>query len=178
MDRDGVINEDFGYVHTPERLKFVDGIFDLCKLAQSSKFKIIIVTNQAGIGRGYYTEAEFLVFMNHVKKKFKENSIEVDAIYFCPHHPEYGVGSYRRECSSRKPNSGMLLKAIVDFDLDPELCIMIGDQETDMKAALRSKIKRRYLFSQRPMNYTDTYFEVIKSLESVDLDFEDKGNDK
>lgn len=134
LDRDGVINVDHGYVHTPEAFEFVEGIFDLVASANHNGYLVVVVTNQAGIGRGLYSELDFHVLTKWMKARFAERGVVIDAIYFCPYHPEHGLGEYRRESEFRKPAPGMLLQAQRDLGIDLEQSIFIGDKLTDMAA--------------------------------------------
>lgn len=134
LDRDGVINTDHGYVYKPEDIEFVDGIFELVSHAKKANYLIIIVTNQAGIGRGLYTENDFFSLMDWMKTKFIDAGGGIDAIYFCPFHPEHGLGEYKKVSACRKPAPGMLIEAQNDFDIDFEHSIFIGDKRSDMQA--------------------------------------------
>ena len=144
LDRDGVINKDFGYVCEVERLEYIDGIFDLCRKAKSKDYLIIVITNQAGIGRGYYSEQQFLDFMDIIKIKFFEKNCPLNAVYYCPHHPTKGVGPYKKQCKYRKPNNGMILQAEKDFSIDLRNSILVGDKPSDIKAGEYSNIKNLY----------------------------------
>lgn len=134
LDRDGVINVDHGYVHRPDQIEFLDGIFDLCRTAKSRGYLIVVVTNQAGIGRGYYSEEEFHALMGWMQQRFTEENCSIDKVYFCPDHPEHGVGPYKRDSWHRKPNPGMLEDAIRELSITPEHSILIGDKISDMQA--------------------------------------------
>jgi D-glycero-D-manno-heptose 1,7-bisphosphate phosphatase len=137
LDRDGVVNLDDGYTHRIETLRFVPGVFDLCRAAAARGFLLVIVTNQAGIGRGYYTEAEYRRFTAEMLGKFAAAGLAIAAVYHCPFHPD-GVGPYRREHPWRKPNPGMLLDAARALDLDLAASALIGDGARDMAAARRA----------------------------------------
>ncbi|WP_433984571.1 HAD-IIIA family hydrolase [Tunturiibacter empetritectus] len=93
LDRDGVVNEEVGYLHRAEEVRFVDGIFSLCRTAVGLGYRLIVVTNQAGIARGYYSEADFHNLMTFMRGKLHAEGVELDAVYYCPFHPEHGVGS-------------------------------------------------------------------------------------
>lgn len=134
LDRDGVINVDHGYVHTPEEFEFVDGIFELVVAANRARYIVVVVTNQAGIGRGYYSESQFHRLTDWMKTRFDEHGGQIAAVYFCPYHPEHGIGEYRRESEFRKPAPGMLLQAQRELDIDMKRSIFIGDTLTDMAA--------------------------------------------
>lgn len=151
LDRDGVINIDSGYVYQKDKFIFIDGIFELVKKANELQFKVIIVTNQAGIGRGYYTEEDFWNLMNWVKQEFLNHGAKIDEIYFCPFHAEFGLGEYKRDSYDRKPNPGMLLKAKEKYHLDMSKCIMIGDKDSDMEAAKAAGIGQ-YIHFKNELN--------------------------
>jgi D-glycero-D-manno-heptose 1,7-bisphosphate phosphatase len=104
LDRDGVINVDVGYAHSPEQITFVSGIFDVCRTAVAQGYQLIIITNQSGIGRGYYSEEQFHVLMQWMSKEFEKEGCPLTAYYYCPHTPADG-------CDCRKPKAGMILQA-------------------------------------------------------------------
>ncbi|MFH1814746.1 MAG: HAD family hydrolase [Pseudomonadota bacterium] len=135
LDRDGVINTEKNYVHRIEDFEFLDGIFDLCRAAVERKMPIVVVTNQAGIGRGYFSEEQFLGLTDWMKVRFEEEQAPIAAVYYCPFHPQHGVGSYRKESFDRKPNPGMLLRARDELGLDMVHSILIGDKGSDIAAA-------------------------------------------
>ncbi len=146
LDRDGVINEDTGYVGRHEHFTFIDGIFDLVASAKARGFLVVVVTNQAGIGRGYYTEADFHSLMQWVNGRFLVQGGVLDKIYFCPSHPEHGVGAYRRESPFRKPAPGMLQAAIRELGIDPSRSVLIGDKMTDIEAGRAAGVAINLLF--------------------------------
>lgn len=133
LDRDGVINVDTGYVHRIDAVRFLDGIFDLARRARSSGLARVVVTNQAGIAHGYFTEPDFARLMAWMRGRFAAAGAPLDGVYYCPHHPE-GRGAYRRACPRRKPAPGMLLQARDELDLDLARSVLVGDQERDIAA--------------------------------------------
>jgi len=135
LDRDGVINIDRGHVFRSEDFEFTPGIFDLCKKYLDKQYLIIVVTNQARIARGVCTEADFMKLTDWMVEEFRRNGIQIAKVYHCPHHPDI-----TGPCDCRKPNPGMLLKAVKDFNLDISQCILIGDKETDLEAGRRAGI--------------------------------------
>lgn len=135
LDRDGIINVEKNYVHRVDDFEFVDGIFELCRVASLIEMKLVVVTNQAGIGRGYYSEEQFHILMNWVRGEFAKQSIVLDAVYFCPYHPEHGIGLYKQDSFERKPKPGMLLRARDELGLDMAASVMIGDRMSDIAAA-------------------------------------------
>lgn len=142
LDKDGVINVDHGYVSTPERTDFIDGIFELCRTATRHGFLNVVVTNQAGIARGYYTEQQFLDYMDWVRDEFRGRGARLDAVFYCPHHPEHGIGEYLRDCECRKPNPGMLLDAASKLDIDLSRSTLLGDNPGDAEAGERAGVGR------------------------------------
>ncbi len=144
LDRDGVINHDAGYTSSIENFNFIDGIFDLCRKAKQLGYLIIVVTNQAGIGRGYYSEEDFLKLTEWMCERFKAEGAPITEVFYCPYHPEHGLGEYRKDSFDRKPNPGMILNAAKKYKIDLGHSIMIGDKESDMQAAIKAGVGLRY----------------------------------
>jgi D-glycero-D-manno-heptose 1,7-bisphosphate phosphatase len=147
LDRDGVINHDDGYTHRIEEFRFRDGIFELCARAQALGYALVVVTNQAGIGRGYYSEADFARLTEWMLGRFAAQGIGFMGVEHCPDHPTHGVGAYRRENPRRKPGPGMLLDAAEQHGLDLARSVMIGDRASDMLAAEAAGVPTRILLS-------------------------------
>lgn len=147
LDRDGVINIDHGYVHRIEDFEFLDGIFELCQVAQEKGLKIIIVTNQAGIARGFYTEHDFAVLSKYMLAAFDKKGIKITDIFFCPYHPEHGIGHYKKDAECRKPNPGMILQAAAAYDIDLSTSFLLGDKMSDIEAGLAAGVGHNILFS-------------------------------
>jgi D-glycero-D-manno-heptose 1,7-bisphosphate phosphatase len=145
LDRDGVINVDHGYVHMPEEFEFVDGIFEVVATANQAGYLVVVVTNQAGIGRGYYSEAQFHDLTHWMIGRFAEHGGQIDAVYFCPYHPEHGIGKYRCESEFRKPAPGMLLQAERELNIDLSSSIFVGDKASDMQAGRAAGVGRLLL---------------------------------
>lgn len=141
LDRDGVINVDRHYVHRIEDFEFVDGIFELCATARARGFRLVVVTNQAGIGRGYYSEDEFGRLTTWMLGQFSARGILIDRVYFCPNHPTAGIGAYRRESIDRKPGPGMILKAKAALNLDLSRSVLIGDKPSDIEAGCAAGVR-------------------------------------
>ena len=138
IDRDGVINIDKVHVYRKEDFEFINGIFDLCRKYSDAGYKLLIVTNQAGIAKGIYTEDDFNNLMKWVVEEFNKHDITIDKVYYCPHHPDFtGL------CHCRKPEPGMLLQAQKDFDLCLSDCALIGDKESDIEAGRRVGIPEK-----------------------------------
>ncbi|NYF50448.1 D-glycero-alpha-D-manno-heptose-1,7-bisphosphate 7-phosphatase [Tunturiibacter gelidoferens] len=147
LDRDGVVNEEVGYLYLAEEVRFVDGIFSLCRTAVGLGYRLIVVTNQAGIARGYYSEADFQALMVFMRGKLREEGIELDAVYFCPFHPEHGVGEYKREHEDRKPGTGMLRRGAAQFRVELSESVMVGDRCSDVAAANAAGLRQAFLVS-------------------------------
>ncbi len=135
LDRDGVINHDSGYTSNSKDFRFIDGIFELCRAARQSGYLLIVVTNQAGIGRGYYSEQDFFALSEWMRQRFVEEGASIADIFHCPYHPEHGIGPYKKDSFNRKPHPGMLLQAAEKHGIDMAHSIMIGDKDSDMQAA-------------------------------------------
>lgn len=145
LDRDGVINIDHGYIFKPEHFDFIDGVFDACRHLQNLGYLLIVVTNQSGIARGYYSEQDFAVLTSWMKQQFAAHGVKIDGVYYCPHHLEKGQVPYNIDCDCRKPNPGMLTQAIREFGIDPAVSLMVGDKAADMQAAAAAGIGRKIL---------------------------------
>ncbi len=143
LDRDGIINVDEGYTHRIDQFVFVDGIIKACQRWQIAGYAIIVITNQSGIDRGYYTDADFKTLTHWMVDEFSKNDVTIRAVFYCPHTPNFG-------CICRKPNPGMLLHAITAYQLDPSNCWMIGDKESDMEAAINAGISNTILVGPSP----------------------------
>lgn len=155
LDRDGVVNYDYGHVYKIDEFKFNLQIFKVIRYFKSRGFKIIIVTNQAGIAKGMYSKTDFLNLNEWMQEEFKKNLAEIDQVYFCPHKESDG-------CFCRKPNPGMFFKAIEEFSINPEKSFMIGDKVTDLIAARKAGIKNRFILSE-PKNL-EVIFSSMKNL--------------
>lgn len=168
LDRDGVVNEEVGYLHRAEDVRFVEGIFSLCRTATRLGYRLIVVTNQAGIARGYYTEADFERVMEWMREALRAENIELDAIYYCPFHPEHGIGQYRREHEDRKPGIGMLKRGAKEFGISLAESVMVGDRCSDMAAANAAGLRQAFLLrGTEPEACAGSYREV-KSLAEVE----------
>lgn len=130
IDRDGTINVDGPYLSDPDRFEMYPGVGEGVKRLQDAGFKIIVVTNQSGIARGYFTEDDLAAVHERMKKEFARFGVTLDAIYYCPHHPDEG-------CGCRKPEPGLLLKAIAEHDIDPAMSYVVGDKPLDVVAGRR-----------------------------------------
>ena len=135
LDRDGIINVNHGYVHTPAATEWVPGVFDLAAAAHRAGYLLVVVTNQAGIARGYYTRAQFEDYTHWVHAQFTAAGAPLAATYYCPHHPGAGIGELGVECDCRKPRPGLLLRAAADLGIDLASSLLLGDSPSDIEAA-------------------------------------------
>jgi D-glycero-D-manno-heptose 1,7-bisphosphate phosphatase len=168
LDRDGVINVNHGYVCTIDDFDFIDGIFDLVLRAIDLNYLIVVITNQAGIGRGFYSEEDFHSLNDWMCNKFELIGANIDRVYFSPFHPTDGRGKYRKDDFSRKPNPGMILEAELDFDIDLKSSLLIGDKISDIKAGLSAGIGKNILLTPKgEYNISNLKFIQISSLEEA-----------
>jgi len=147
LDRDGVINVDHGYVHRREDFAFVPGVLEGARRLHDLGCALVVVTNQSGIGRGLYSEQDFLALTDWMRQSFAAAGAPIAGVYFCPHHPTEAVAAYRTACRCRKPGPGMLLKAAEEFDLDLAASAMFGDRASDLEAARAAGIPTRVLLA-------------------------------
>ncbi len=146
MDRDGVINQEIGYLHKIRDCKFMPGIFDFCKTVKQFGYKLIVVTNQAGIAKGKYTEQDYKLLTEYMHSEFYNHGVEITAEYYCPYHID-GLPPYNRNSFYRKPNPGMILRAAREHNIDLPNSLLIGDKETDIMAGIRAGIKQNVLIN-------------------------------
>jgi len=147
LDRDGVLNEDRGYVHSWDQFRWMPGAIDAVAAFNRAGWLVFVVTNQSGIGRGYYTEADMHALHEQMARDLAAHGARIDAFYYCPHHPQARVEAYRHpDPPDRKPNPGMLLRALAEWPVDAGRSLMVGDKPADMEAAARAGV-RGLLFS-------------------------------
>ena len=158
LDRDGVINIDFGYVHSMKNFKWISGARETIKMANDLGILVIVITNQAGIARGLYSEKQFKLFSEEINNELINFGAHIDDTYFCPHHPTEGINKYKINCKCRKPKNGLIKKAIIDWELQKRKCFLIGDKKSDMIAAKRSGIE-----SQQFLYKKDNLLEIFKN---------------
>ncbi|MFD0966551.1 D-glycero-beta-D-manno-heptose 1,7-bisphosphate 7-phosphatase [Seminibacterium arietis] len=144
LDRDGTLNIDYGYVHEIDQFHFIEGSIEALKKLKELGYLLVLVTNQSGIARGYFSEDEFLKLTEWMDWSLADRGVDLDGIYYCPHHPN-GHGKYSKNCDCRKPESGMLLQAIKELEIDPEQSFMVGDKIEDLQAGLNAKVRYNIL---------------------------------
>lgn len=143
LDRDGVINKEINYLYRIKDVIFIEGVFEQLKIFQENNYLLFIITNQAGISKGYYREEDYLKLNNWMINKFKEKDIYITKVYHCPYHPDYN--NYLEYKNDRKPNPGMIIKAKKEFNIDLNKSILIGDKESDIEAGKNAGIKTNIL---------------------------------
>ena len=142
LDRDGVLNEDRGFVSRWEDFHWIKGARETVAAFNRAGWLVVVVTNQSGVGRGYYTEAEMHALHARMVDELKAVGGHIDAFYFAPHHPEAPLEAYRHpDPPDRKPNPGMILRALQDFPIDKARSLLIGDKPSDLEAALRAGVR-------------------------------------
>ncbi len=150
LDRDGVLIHDSGYVYRIEDMEILPGVPETLRSLQDQGYLLIVISNQAGVARGYFGEAEVRTFHQELAKRIEEQSgAKIDAFYFCPHHPEAKVAAYRRSCECRKPGIALLNQAKIDFSIDWERSFFVGDRSSDIDCAINAKIKGFQIISQQ-----------------------------
>lgn len=137
LDRDGTINVEKNYVHRVEDFEFIDGAIEGIALLNQHGFKVVVVSNQSGIARGFYTPNDVHVLHDHIQRELRKHDALIDAFYYCPHHPEAAIDMYRLNCDCRKPNPGMVLRAEKKLDLDLKSSYIVGDLVADIELGLR-----------------------------------------
>ena len=148
LDRDGTINVDYGYVFQPEKFEFIDGIFKLCRKAQEKGYLIIVITNQSGIARGYFSEQDFAKLNSYMIAEFAKRGIKITDVFYCP----------ELSGNDRKPNCGMFIKARDKYSIDMEQSVSVGDKERDLEAAQKAGCGKNFLFTG------DNFIKIMEEL--------------
>ena len=147
LDRDGVINQEIGYLYRAEHVRWVEGIFPLARTAVRLGYRLVVVTNQAGIARGLYSTADFEALMRWMGDEFVRQGAPLTAVYHCPYHPEHGLGEWKRDHEDRKPGPGMPLRAAREHGVDLSRSVMIGDRCSDVGAAHAAGLRKAFLLA-------------------------------
>jgi len=145
LDRDGVINVDKGYISLVDDFEFIEGVIEACIKLKEKGYLLVIITNQSGIARGYYTEEQFHTLTEWMDWSFADRGVDLDGIYYCPHHNEKGIGEFKVDCDCRKPKPGMLLSAIEELHIDVTNSILVGDKVSDIQAGIAAGVPNNYL---------------------------------
>ncbi|MEX5382071.1 D-glycero-beta-D-manno-heptose 1,7-bisphosphate 7-phosphatase [Cronobacter muytjensii] len=145
LDRDGTINIDHGYVFEIDRFDFIDGVIEAMRELKEMGFALVLVTNQSGIARGKFTEAQFEQLTEWMDWSLADRGVDLDGIYYCPHHPDGAVEAFRQNCDCRKPQPGMLISARDFLHIDMAASYMVGDKLEDMQAAAAAGVGTKVL---------------------------------
>lgn len=148
LDRDGTINIDYGYVFQPEKFEFINGIFELCRKAQEKGYLIIVITNQSGIARGYFSEQDFAKLNSYMLAEFIQHGIKITDVFYCP----------ELSGNDRKPNCGMFIKARDKYSIDMVQSVSVGDKERDIEAAQKAGCGKNFLFTG------DNFIKIMEEL--------------
>ena len=177
MDRDGTISEEVGYVNHPSRFRLFPYAAEAVRLLNENGWLAIVVTNQAGVARGYFSEDIILQIHDRVREQLAHESARLDAIYYCAHHPSVGEPPYRLDCDCRKPKPGLIQRAAADFEIDLERSWMVGDRYSDVELAHNANVKsmlvlsgygrgewehQRSSWSQRPDAVAEDLLEAVR----------------
>ena len=145
LDRDGVINVDHGYVSTWEQFEFLPGASEALRELQDAGYLLIIVSNQSGIGRGYYSETDLNALNQAIAEHLSNTAgVTLSGFYHCPHHPTEAEGEFRQQCDCRKPAPGMIQQAVLDHGIDVETSLLVGDKDSDMEAGRAAGVARLF----------------------------------
>jgi D-glycero-D-manno-heptose 1,7-bisphosphate phosphatase len=181
LDRDGTINEEMGYINHPDRFVIFPFVAKSINIFNKLGLKVIVVTNQSGVARGYFSESLVKELHDKLQEKMIEEGAKIDAIYYCPHHPKEGKKKYIMDCNCRKPKPGMILKAVKEHDIDLNNSYMIGDRYKDILFAKNLKIKSgfvltgygrgEYIFDKNKWEYNPDFIgenllDVARQIES------------
>jgi len=145
LDRDGTINVDHGYVYEIDRFEFIDGVIDAMRELKEMGYALVLVTNQSGIARGLFSEADFETLTEWMDWSLADRGVDLDGIYYCPHHPQGEVAAFTQECDCRKPKPGMFISAQEFLHIDMASSYMVGDKIEDMQAAAAAKVANKVL---------------------------------
>ena len=147
FDRDGVLNEEVGYLWEIEKFKWIDGARDAIKFCNERGLLTVVVTNQSGIARGMYTAREVDALHNFMQQSLSEVGAHIDAFYYCPHHPKGEVEEFSVVCDCRKPKPGLIVRACKELGIDPAQSILFGDSERDIQAARSAGLREGIFFT-------------------------------
>ena len=188
LDRDGTLNEEVHYLHKKEDLRLIEGAADaLCRFRKSG-YRLVVVTNQAGVARGYYQEEDVKLLHEYMNEILRPLGAEIDCFFYCPHHPEHGIGAYKKNCSCRKPDIGMFEQAEQYFQVDKAHSWIIGDKLIDVEAGKRfgvrtvlvgtgygAKVHQELTGQERRKLPYDVYAKTLADAASAILEGKDEG---
>lgn len=158
FDRDGVLNEEIGYLHEVEKFVWTEGAREAIKFCNENNFFAIVITNQGGIAKGLYTERDVKILHEFMQSELKKIGAHIDDFFYCPHHEEGIIPEYTKICDCRKPKPKMILQACEKFDIDPKKSFMIGDKQRDIDAGKNAGLRGEFLFTGGNL------FELVKKI--------------
>jgi D-glycero-D-manno-heptose 1,7-bisphosphate phosphatase len=141
LDRDGTINEEVGYMDSLDKFKIIPGAYEAIRLINESEMKAVVISNQAGVARGLFTEDFVKITHEYLQNALRKKGAYIDNFYYCPHHPTEGIEPYRQVCNCRKPAPGMLLQAAQDLNIDLKRSYLVGDRFNDMEAGKKIGVR-------------------------------------
>ncbi len=147
IDRDGTISEEVGYINHPSRYRVFPYSAQAIRLLNNADYLAILVTNQAGVARGYFAEEMVGAVHNILTHELEQGGARLDAIYYCPHHPSVGETPYRLDCECRKPRPGLIRHAVEEFDIDAARSWMVGDRYSDTEFARNAGVRSAFVLS-------------------------------
>lgn len=156
IDRDGVINEDREYVYRIADFEFIQGSVGALRMLREAGYLLVVITNQSGIARGLYSEADFKTLEAYMRRRLSDAGVQLDRVEYCPHLPDAEVASYRLDCECRKPRAGMIRSAADTLNIDIPQSILVGDRKADLDAGRAAGVGRCFLVrSGRPVSNSD-----------------------
>lgn len=158
LDRDGTINIDHGYVSKVDDFEFYPEVIETLAKLKAKGYLLVLVTNQSGIARGYFTENEFLQLTEWMDWSLADRGVDLDGIFYCPHHPSGKVKEFACECECRKPKAGMFIEAQKSLNIDMDKSVMIGDKWSDIQAASLAGVKKCYLINASKDELDNNYY--------------------
>ncbi|MGE0171138.1 MAG: D-glycero-alpha-D-manno-heptose-1,7-bisphosphate 7-phosphatase [Oligoflexales bacterium] len=158
LDRDGVLNEDKGYVVKPEDLRLLPGVVEGLKTLKNLGYRLVVITNQSGIARGYFSEREVEEFHEHMNRHLQQaGSVPIDAFYICPHHPKGTIPQYSSICECRKPGTGLVELALDEYAIDTSKSFFIGDKESDILCGKQMGLRTIHVVGRYEQNAQADY---------------------
>ncbi len=162
LDRDGTINKEINYLYRPEDFMFINGTVEAIRIFHELGYIVIVITNQAGVAKGYYTENDIMILHNYIDKLLANSDTYIDKYYYCPHHIDGIINTYKIKCDCRKPSTGMIDKAVADYNINLKNSIIIGDKEIDIEVGKKAGISKCVLVrSGHNINESETKADCI-----------------
>lgn len=164
FDRDGVLNVDVHYLYRPEDFVWTEGAMEAIKFCNQHGYLVIVVTNQSGVARGYYTEQDVQELHRWMNAELRNKDAHIDAFYYCPHHPDAQMALYRQACDCRKPKPGMVEAACQRFQIDKSQSLFIGDKASDMECAANAGVRGIQFFGGNLLAQVEMLIAVEKHI--------------